>query len=227
MMKSQPKWLQVLGQTRDGVFVVDARQRIVFWNKEAERLFGYSESEVMNQYCYRIIAGRKSHKTWCHANCQVQRQLQRGALPHDYDLLTRTKGGKDIWVNVSTIAAPTKARLLTVHLLRDVSARRQKEEEANKILASLRVAPVAAPNKKEIQGTVRSPIIASGLLWTLTRREIEVLTLLSEGHSNQTVARRLGISTHTARYHVKNALRKLGLHSRAEAVSFAFRNGLL
>lgn len=51
----------------------------------------------------------------------------------------------------------------------------------------------------------------------MTPREVEVALLLVEGCSNLTVARRLGISPHTARHHTQRVLGKLGVHSRAEA----------
>ena len=49
----------------------------------------------------------------------------------------------------------------------------------------------------------------------LTPRELAVSRLLAEGRSNEEVARRLGVSIHTARRHVEHVLGKLGVHSRA------------
>jgi DNA-binding CsgD family transcriptional regulator len=51
----------------------------------------------------------------------------------------------------------------------------------------------------------------------MTPREVDVALLLAEGCSNVTVARRLGISPHTARHHTQRVLGKLGVHSRSEA----------
>ena len=51
----------------------------------------------------------------------------------------------------------------------------------------------------------------------MTPREVEVALLLSEGLSNNALARQLGISPHTARHHTQRVLGKLGVHSRAEA----------
>lgn len=51
----------------------------------------------------------------------------------------------------------------------------------------------------------------------MTPREIEVAMLLTEGCSNRTIAKRLGISPHTTRHHTQRVLAKLGVHSRAEA----------
>jgi DNA-binding NarL/FixJ family response regulator len=61
----------------------------------------------------------------------------------------------------------------------------------------------------------------------LTPRELEVLALIAEGASNKLIARRLGISVHTAKFHVAEVLEKLGAHSRAEAVAIAARLGLV
>ncbi len=61
----------------------------------------------------------------------------------------------------------------------------------------------------------------------LTPRELEVLQLLAEGLPNKAIARRLGISDHTAKFHVNSILSKLGAQSRTEAVVRATRLGLI
>jgi DNA-binding NarL/FixJ family response regulator len=61
----------------------------------------------------------------------------------------------------------------------------------------------------------------------LTPRESEVLALVGEGMSNKTIARKLGISAHTVKYHLEAVFAKLGVRSRAEAVSSGLRRGLL
>jgi DNA-binding NarL/FixJ family response regulator len=61
----------------------------------------------------------------------------------------------------------------------------------------------------------------------LSPREREVLVLLSEGLSNRDIAVRLGISRHTAKFHVNAILDKLGATTRTEAVVLAARSGLL
>ncbi len=68
---------------------------------------------------------------------------------------------------------------------------------------------------------------AGGLIEDLTPREREVLGLLAEGLSNRAIAGRLGISEHTAKFHVHIILGKLGTQSRTEAVVQAARLGLI
>jgi DNA-binding NarL/FixJ family response regulator len=61
----------------------------------------------------------------------------------------------------------------------------------------------------------------------LTARELEVLQLLAEGASTSLASDQLGISTATLRAHVQAILRKLGAHSRLEAVAEAARLGVI
>lgn len=61
----------------------------------------------------------------------------------------------------------------------------------------------------------------------LTPRELEVFELLGKGLSNRDIAGVLGISTHTAKYHVAQILAKVGASTRAEAVSNGLRFGLI
>jgi len=61
----------------------------------------------------------------------------------------------------------------------------------------------------------------------LTRRELEVLAALADGASNKAIARRLGISFHTVKFHVAGILVKLGADTRTEAVAQAARRGLV
>ena len=63
---------------------------------------------------------------------------------------------------------------------------------------------------------------------TLTAREREVLELMVEGvTSNRKLAKRLGLSENTVKFHVRNILDKLRLHNRAEVVGYALRKGIV
>jgi DNA-binding CsgD family transcriptional regulator len=61
----------------------------------------------------------------------------------------------------------------------------------------------------------------------LTPRERDVLVLMAEGASNKTIARQLGISVHTAKFHVGSLLDKLDATGRTDAVAHAARRGVI
>jgi DNA-binding NarL/FixJ family response regulator len=85
--------------------------------------------------------------------------------------------------------------------------------EARAIASSAEVEPPSAPGD------------ASG--FRLTARELEVLRLLVEGHSDREIGEALFIGTRTVQTHVANLFAKLGVNARAEAAAVAVRRGLV
>ncbi len=61
----------------------------------------------------------------------------------------------------------------------------------------------------------------------LTRRELEILKLVSEGRSNRQVAELLWVTDQTVKFHLANVYRKLGVRSRFDAARWAFEHGVL
>jgi len=78
-----------------------------------------------------------------------------------------------------------------------------------------------------LTGPFLRPPAPAGAAEPLTPRERDVLALLAEGLANKAIAARLGISEHTAKFHVNAILGKLGVDSRAEAIARAARLGLV
>ena len=61
----------------------------------------------------------------------------------------------------------------------------------------------------------------------LTRREVEVLQLVSNGMTNRAVARALWVTSETVKFHLSNVYRKLGVGNRVEASEWAHDNGVV
>ncbi|HZF08688.1 MAG TPA: response regulator transcription factor [Thermoanaerobaculia bacterium] len=88
-------------------------------------------------------------------------------------------------------------------------------------------ADLAAPLLPAPSAGASSPAEPDEPVEPLTPREVEVLQLLAEGLSNKLIGSRLGISEHTAKFHVNAILGKLGAQGRTEAVVRAARLGLI
>jgi two-component system response regulator NreC len=82
-------------------------------------------------------------------------------------------------------------------------------------------------SKYLVSNYVGRPVKTGGRLDVLTKREQEVCTYLSMGHTNSEVAEALSISKRTVETHRATIMTKLELKSRAELVRFALENGLL
>jgi NarL family two-component system response regulator YdfI len=80
---------------------------------------------------------------------------------------------------------------------------------------------------QDIPALVADRPLPAAQVQTLTPREVQVLAMLAEGHGNKTIAWKLGISEHTAKFHVASILSKLNAGTRTEAVTLGIRRGLI
>ncbi|WFU13934.1 LuxR C-terminal-related transcriptional regulator [Bradyrhizobium sp. CB3481] len=103
---------------------------------------------------------------------------------------------------------------------------------ADRLASALGEAPgirLAAPGEEAAVALVSRgpPNVAARTDVELTPRERDVLLMMAEGASNKTIARRLGISVHTAKFHVASLLDKLDATGRTDAVAHAARLGVI
>ena len=107
------------------------------------------------------------------------------------------------------------------YLLKNVSG----DELAEAIRQAHAGRPTLAP--EAVQALIQPPSEAESMAADLTRREQEVLALLVKGMSNPEIAGHLVISRATVKVHISSILSKLGVASRAEAISLAIQNKLV
>jgi len=97
------------------------------------------------------------------------------------------------------------------------------------ILAAVEAAAagLVVMHPQDIPALVADRPLPAAQLQTLTPREVQVLAMLAEGYGNKTIAWKLGISEHTAKFHVASILSKLNAGTRTEAVTLGIRRGLI
>jgi PAS domain-containing protein len=128
--------LKALTYANDGVFAVDRGQHIVFWNAAAERLLGYRTDEVQGQTCYEVFRGQaRPGCLVCCPDCPVVVAARRGDTVPAYNLLSQTKGGRPLLLNVSVVVLPVSEPVLTtIHLFRDITSQMQYETYVEHLL---------------------------------------------------------------------------------------------
>jgi DNA-binding NarL/FixJ family response regulator len=102
-----------------------------------------------------------------------------------------------------------------------------REAAAEQIVAALYAAAAGLIAVPAESSSLIMPVASDPLVENLTPREMETLEMLAEGLSNKQIAARLGISEHTAKFHVNSILGKLDAATRTEAVMRGIRTGLL
>jgi PAS domain S-box-containing protein len=202
----------------DAIFVTDRQNRVVCWNRSAEHLLGYAEDEAVGAACSGMLQGSDSHgNRYCFETCPVSQLAARGESIRRFELKLRAKDGATLPVEATflTLVVDPPERFYVVHILRPAgtpnAASPAPSEESQPPVSQLVVA------RQSVDARARR----------LTPREVEVLGMLAAGRTTPEIAERLHISTLTARNHIQNLLDKLEVHSKAEAVAFAFQKHLI
>ena len=201
---------QILARSGDGVFAVGPEGRVVLWNRAAEKILGWSAREVMGRPCCDVFVGVDDHgNRLCYKGCHVMSLVKLGEPVQHFDMQTRTKAGRPVWLNITILEAPSSgpSGAVVIHLFRDVTTTR----ELLRLVHERLQAPSAPPDEAT----------------ALTRRELEILRLMASGANTKVLAERLHVSPATVRNHAQNIFAKLGVHSRLEAVAYATQHHLL
>jgi PAS domain S-box-containing protein len=211
-------FLEMLEGSPDPVFVTNRLNQLVAWNRSAERLLGYEAQEALGRSCSALMGGcDASGNRYCSEHCPLVDMAGRGEVVRHFDLRLRPKEGPPLFVdvNILQLVAPPPHHFYLVHTLkpsdrefRTVTAREEPEVPPRAAMMSARESPDARVRK-------------------LTQREVEILGLVAAGRTSAEIASLLYISTLTVRNHTQNILDKLEVHSKAEAVAFAFQKRLV
>ena len=202
----------------DAVFVTDRRNRIVFSNRAVEALLGFSGGETFGLSCDAVLKGRDVFDNrYCALNCPVMQMAARGEIVRDFRLTIDAQSGGEVTLDLSVlqlVVAPPDHYYLA-HILRPV-------ERAGR--APVSPDAEARPPRSSLEVVRESTDVRAR---RLTTREVEVLGMMAAGRTTPEISARLCISALTVRNHIQNILEKLEVHSKSEAIAFAFQKRLI
>ena len=214
----------LLYQAVDGSFAIDSNQRIIYWDPGCEELLGHSEQWVLGRPCCDVLNWCKptSDHSFCQRDCYVA-NMCNGGTDGKKSFLVKAKDRNDeplsLSVSIILVPATCKNNWHVMHLLHRAAF--------PDVLTAMDTSNRKTSSRKITSGFNDSAILADKNASRLTPRELEVLGLLSEGIPGATIAKRLNISSTTVRNHVQHIQGKLGVHSKTEAVAYAYRHNFL
>jgi DNA-binding CsgD family transcriptional regulator len=218
-MNDSSETLDRISRSGEAVFAIDSSDRVVLWNKKCEELLGKPARSVLGKRCDEVIGGRDAQgNIYCYRNCPVAFQARTSEPVARFPLTVKTGSGKTKDLEMSMFAIPSyhPALAIVVHILRDGKAKKASALEKN-------LEKEAAPAREPLWPMTTK----EGESVTLTVREKEILRHMAQGQSAPAIGKELFISTVTVRNHIQAILRKLDVHSKLEAVVFAFQHGLV
>lgn len=198
---------EIFSRSSDAVFAIDGSRRIVYRNEIFSRLFPCPASGGADRHCYEVVCGKTlDGRVFCNPDCPVGKSLTSGRPVENFDLIVSPADGDSVWVSVGSSPLPKVFhRAVAVFLIRPIN-----------VMHALHRLARGGPSKENDAAARR-----------LTPRERQILKLLAEGRGTKELPDILHITHITARNHIHNIFEKLDVHSRAEAVSFAYRHSLL
>jgi DNA-binding CsgD family transcriptional regulator len=217
--------LDVLAAGEPAAFATDSRERVVFWNEGATALLGLRADEAIGRHCYEVLGGRDVFDNrFCYANCPLAAMSRAGEAPRAFELRVPRGDGKEpstVHVTIVRLPGPRPDLFTIVHIVHGVD----ETERLARSLSHIAPTDMPAPKTTHPRGVESAEDAEQTGPGSLTPREREILGWMAGGLQNKEIAERLQLSLATVRNHIHNTLEKLGVHSKLEAVSLAYRNG--
>ena len=111
----------------DAIILLDEAGNIEFWNKSAEKIFGYARQEVLGHNLYTMLAPSTLREEHRRAFSHFQQTGQGAAIGRTVELVGLRKDGGEIAVELSLSAVQIKGAWCSVGIVRDISARKRAE----------------------------------------------------------------------------------------------------
>lgn len=205
----------LMSHSIDGVFAIGAGQTVVFWNRACESITGIAAAQAVGSCCHDVMKGQDTNgRPLCKADCPVGSLAKGGLPPSLLPMRITQQDGKKIQLCVGTMLMPSSsnAEWTVVHVMR-----RSREAKGADFFncGDVHTVPQGAQADSDMQHAA-----------LLTSRERDVLRHLAEGATAEAISGTLHISTSTVRNHIQRLMAKLDVHSRHEAVAYAYRHNL-
>ncbi len=159
LRESEIRLRAITDSAYDAILMMDPEGRISYWNPAAERIFGYTRTEVIGQMMHSLIAPSRYHAAHNAAFPEFLRTGHGDAVGKTLDLEGRRKDGKGISVQLSLSAIELNGAWHAVGIIRDVTEQKLAEKA---LKTAKEAAEVAARAKSEFLANmsheVRTPM---------------------------------------------------------------------
>ena len=189
------------------------------------KLTGYERDEVIGKTALQLRLDFERDKR-DEAIKQLKRRESDQVIEHEAVLRTKAGDYRTILSEGRVIRLDHTPLLIDTYI--DISERKRAENELGQAVQMAMQDPswfVQVVQEKLIE--IRSGQAPKPGLELLSPRELEVITALAKGMSNEQIAQELSLATQTVRNYISNIYDKLGVHTRGEAIIWARERGLI
>ncbi|HNV87108.1 MAG TPA: PAS domain S-box protein [Candidatus Omnitrophota bacterium] len=127
LLESEEKFHAISDSAQDAIVMMSDEGKISFWNKAAERIFGYRADEVMGEPVHSLLAPERFRKAHEKAFPHWRETGEGGAIGRTLELAALRKDGTEFPIELSLSAIKLKEKWNAVGVLRDISERKMAE----------------------------------------------------------------------------------------------------
>ncbi|MCK9344606.1 MAG: PAS domain S-box protein [Candidatus Pacebacteria bacterium] len=121
------KLRKITESAQDAIIVMDNHGRVSFWNEAAETIFGYTKTEAIGKELHKLIAPEKSLNAFNHNFKGFQETGEGPILESVREVMALRKGGEEFPAELAVSALPINGTWHSVGIVRDITARKKRE----------------------------------------------------------------------------------------------------
>jgi len=138
LRESEEIFKSISASAQDGIIMIDNGGNILYWNKAAQRIFGYTEKEAIGKEMHIFLVPEKYHKAYRKGFSKFKKTGHGPVIGKTLELSAIRKDGVKFPIELSVSAMRIRGKWHSIGIVRDITQRKQAEERIKHLNAVLR-----------------------------------------------------------------------------------------
>lgn len=152
---SEARFRRLASAAQDAIIVMDDKGITTFWNKAAERIFGYSEPEVLGRKLYELICPPDRHDAYLQSFSEFHNTGRGPTIGATAEVTAQRKGGERFLMELSLSTFPHQDRWNFIGMVRDITQRKRSESRLAEYAREIEAAhAVEERNRRQLEHLV-------------------------------------------------------------------------
>jgi len=191
LLESEEKFRKITESAQDAIIMMGADQRISFWNKAAERIFGYSAAEAMGRELHGLIVPKEAHVKFAQAFPAFKASGKGPIIGKVLELTALRKGDIALPVELAVSATQLQGQWQAIGIIRDISERKKAEAEISHSNRSL--ATISAVNRQLVYASDEEQLLQAICKAIVEQRGYRMVAV---GYAQQDTCQSIKIMAH-------------------------------
>lgn len=140
ILESEEKFRSISASAKDAIIMMDVEGNISYWNKAAEKIFGYTQDEVMGKEMHMFLSPERFHDAHKKRHDRFRETGEGAAVGKTLELAAVRKDGTEFPIELSVSSVKIKGQWNAIGILRDISERKRMEQERERLIEKLKEA---------------------------------------------------------------------------------------